>query len=64
MKLADLFALKRRQPPNDIDPRGHAVAEDRSSMAELVRLLREFDDTQKGASQLGVARSEARSVRR
>ena len=59
MKLADLFsqALKRRRSPN--------IAEDgidRSSMAELVRLLQEYDD--EVASGQSVPSTEARSLRR
>ena len=55
MKLADLFSRARRRAnyPDEIeaparrgkDP-GHGAA-DRSSMADLVRLLKEADDAQK-----------------
>ena len=55
MKLIDLFspARKRRRPPDEIDPPSHAVTDDRtdrSSMAELVRLLREYDEAQQAAA--------------
>jgi hypothetical protein len=54
MKLTDLFsqARKRRRPPNELDPPDHPATDDqtdRSSMAELVRLLREYDEAQKAA---------------
>ena len=54
MKLTELFsqARKRRQPPNELGPPDHSAADDRtdrSSMAELVRLLREYDEAQKAA---------------
>jgi len=52
MKLTELFSrAKRRMPYTDeIEtpaPVGHDVA-DRSSMADLVRLLKEADDAQRG----------------
>jgi hypothetical protein len=54
MKLTDLLsqARKRRRPPNELNPPDHSTADDRtdrSSMAELVRLLREYDEAQKAA---------------
>jgi len=52
MKLTDLFSrTKRRASYSDAieapAPAGHDVT-DRSSMAELVRLLKEADDAQRG----------------
>ena len=54
MKLTELFsqARKRRRPPNELHTPEHPAADnqtDRSSMAELVRLLREYDEEQKAA---------------
>ena len=60
MKLADLFsqAQKRRRSPNIAEDRT-----DRSSMAELVRLLQEYEEEEQ-ASGPGVPSSEMQSLRR
>ena len=61
MKLADLFsqAQKRRRSPNIAEDRT-----DRSSMAELVRLLQEYEEEEEAASGPGVPNSEMRPLRR
>ncbi len=52
MKLIDLFSRTKRRAhyPNEIDPPVRLADDgaDRSSMADLVRLLREFDEGLKG----------------
>jgi hypothetical protein len=49
MKLADLFlrATRRASRPTPIEPQARFIDDgtDRSSMADLARLLQEFDDT-------------------
>jgi hypothetical protein len=53
MKLTDLFWRTRRRTnhPDDIPPPAHRGGDgaDRSSMADLVRLLKEADDAQNGS---------------
>ncbi len=51
MKLTDLFSRARRRAhyPDRIEAPAPLVAADRSSMADLVRLLKEADEAQKGS---------------
>lgn len=55
MKLTDLFQRDRKHADRHTDiaasARGGSDAADRSSMADLVRLLREADEGQKGGGQ-------------